>query len=273
METRDAAKNAKIGTRAAKADAGKNGTGAGFELSGEQGGDDSDGSNASRDNKDEAINAAPGGAVSGDSSGLPAKAKAPTKKEAHTWVANDIPVQTVGESGEGARQAAETGEMDQRPENNADADNANAGGAVAGKRKGKTLDMSGVPAGAKAPTAKNDGDAEAGQKGKGKTLPDEQSGAGAQEKDVQTLKSEAAIMQAISALAKSVQDSNAAVSKSVSDLSARVDAVAVMAKKTDAALNGTVFNEEHEDRQVWTRKSAAPAEPPLLDTAYQRRSA
>ena len=266
-------KNAKTGTRAAKADAGKNGTGAGFELSGEQGGDDSDGSNASRDNKDEAINAAPGGAVSGDSSGLPAKAKAPTKKEAHTWVAHDIPVQTVGESGEGARQAAETGEMDQRPENNADADDANAGGAVAGKRKGKTLDMSGVPAGAKAPTAKNDGDAEVGQKGKGKTLPDEQSGAGAQEKDVQTLKSEAAIMQAISALAKSVQDSNAAVSKSVSDLSARVDAVTVMAKKTDAALNGTVFNEEHEDRQVWTRKSAAPAEPPLLDTAYQRRSA
>ena len=57
-------------------------------------------------------------------------------------------------------------------------------------------------------------------------------------------------MQAIPALAKSVQDSNAAVSKSVSDLSARVDAVTVMAKKTDAALNGTVFNEEHEDRQV-----------------------
>src|SRR5271166_5640606 len=114
-------KNAKTGTRAAKADAGKNGTGAGFELDDEQGGDNSDGSNASRDNKDEAINAKPGAAVSGDNSGMPAKAKAPTKKEAHTWVAQEIPVQTVGESGEGARQAAETGEMDQRPENNADA--------------------------------------------------------------------------------------------------------------------------------------------------------
>ena len=63
------------------------------------------------------------------------------------------------------------------------------------------------------------------------------------------------------------------MTKTVKSLSARVESVAAMAKKTDAALNGTVFNEEHEDRQVWTRKSAAPAEPPLLDTAYQRRSA
>ena len=50
-------------------------------------------------------------------------------------------------------------------------------------------------------------------------------------------------MQAVPSLAKSVQSANAAVTKTVSDLSERVEAVAVMAKKTDAALNGTVFNE------------------------------
>ena len=73
-------KNAKTGTRAAKADAGKNGTGAGFELSGEQGGDDSDGSNASRDNKDEAINAAPGGDGLGRQLGSPRQSQGPDQE-------------------------------------------------------------------------------------------------------------------------------------------------------------------------------------------------
>ena len=58
---------------------------------------------------------------------------------------------------------------------------------------------------------------------------------------MQTLKSEtASVMQAIQALAKSVKESNAAVTKSVADLSTQVDAVTVMARKTNAALNGTV---------------------------------
>ena len=79
-------------------------------------------------------------------------------------------------------------------------------------------------------------------------------------------------MQAIQALAKSVKEGQAAVTKSVTDLSARVEQVAVMAKKTDAALNGTVFNRGRDDRQVWTQKSADRA-PPLMDTGYSRRSA
>ena len=91
----------------------------------------------------------------------------------------------------------------------------NAGGKVAGKRKGKTLDIIGVPAGAQSPTdtggvhsKKNDGDADVGRKkGKGgQNLEDEMSGSGTQEKEVQTYKSDEGVMQAISALAKSVKE-------------------------------------------------------------------
>ena len=123
--------------------------------------------------------------TNGAQSKLPAKAKSPTDlggehmaKEAHTWVATDIPVRTVGNSGEGSRQASETGEMDKRPEDNADAEASESGGKVAGKVKGKTLSLDGVPATAIAPcdaggvhAAKNDGDAEIGKKGKGQADP------------------------------------------------------------------------------------------------------
>ena len=310
-----------------KADAGKNGTGEGFEHGDETGGDQSDSSRASGDDMDEEIDGKPGARVSGDSSGLPAKAKAPTKKAelkaaltalvavlakfdgdgdeddamindddstngtqssipakakaptqkglgggdggAHTECPTKLP-DPKGESpaGEGAAQA-----LDKRPEDNADADDSNAGGKVAGKRKGKTLEMEGIPAGVKAPTTKNDGDAEIGKKGKGKTLPDDESGAGAQEAEVQTLKLDA-VMQAVASLAKSVQSANAAVTKTVSDLSERVEAVAVMAKKTDAALNGTVLAEAPDfDRQTWSAVAKKDTAPALLDTGYSRRTA
>ena len=67
----------KVGTRAAKADAGKNGTGAGAEL-GE--GTGSTPRATSDDAENNEVDAKPGDPVSGDNSGLPAKAKAPTKK-------------------------------------------------------------------------------------------------------------------------------------------------------------------------------------------------
>ena len=67
----------KVGTRAAKGDAGKNGTGAGAEL-GE--GTGSTPRATSDDAENNEVDAKPGAAVSGDASGLPAKAKAPTKK-------------------------------------------------------------------------------------------------------------------------------------------------------------------------------------------------
>ena len=96
------------------------------------------------------------------------------------------------------------------------------------------------------------------------------SGSGAQQTDAQTLKSDP-VMQAIQSLAKSVKDSNAAVTKSVTDLARRVDQVSALAQKTDAALNGTVFNEVDGDRAP-ARKAEA-SDLPLLDTAYSRRRA
>jgi hypothetical protein len=280
--------------RAAKADAGKNGTGAGVELGAGTGTNP----NATDDDEDEEINAAPGERVSGDNSGLPAKVNAkkaaiaaamlaltkatemedddstngaqsdvPAKVKAPTTKdANLAEVRTVGASGEGARQAAADSKLDHR-----DTVTDEVGADGLSKPKGATLSTEGVPAKLLAPTTKNDGDADIGKDGKGKTLPEAQSGAGAQEKDVQTLKSETAIMVAIQALAKSVQESVAGVTKSVSDLSVRVDEVTGMAKKTDAALNGTVFAESGDDRQTWAKTTKSDGAPPLLDTGYGRR--
>jgi len=291
--------------KAKKIDAGKNGTGAGFEL-GEGTGDTP--AATSDDAANTEVDAKPGAAVSGDSSGLPAKAKSPTKKSAvmaakimvakaelALLIAKDeadgdgdvkdddstngaqdsldpklkAPTKKddvkglpdpKGESqaGEGAAQALDTRDV---------VDDADVtGAAVTGKVKGKTLDLSGVPAKLIAPTTKNDGDAEIGKKGSGKTLDDSMSGSGAQESEVQTLKSEdSAVMKAIQALSKSVQESLAAVTS-------RVEAVAVMAQKTDAALNGTVFSEAGEDAE-FVRKNERSNAPPLMDTAYNRRSA
>jgi hypothetical protein len=321
MPAKDAGKGPQ---RAAKADAGKNGTGAGFELGDGTGTTDSatadDAANTEAD-------AAPGGRTSGTDTGLPAKAKSPTKKAAiaaaHLAVAKaelalalakddgdvedddstngaqdslpakakaptkaggvnktahttDVTTQTIeGESnaGEGAAAA-----MDDSQVSDATADDAeNAGGDVTGKVKGKTLDLDGVPAKAKSPTAaggvnKNDGDAEIGKKGNGNQPDEELSGAGAQEQNVQTLKSDAQLMKAIQALSKSVQESIAGVQKSIEKTNTRVEAVASMAKKTDAALNGTVFNEAEGDN-VRAIKSEASKAPPLMDTGYNRRTA
>jgi hypothetical protein len=80
-------------------------------------------------------------------------------------------------------------------------------------------------------------------------------------------------MQAIQALAKSVQESHAAVTKSVNDLSAKVESVTALAKKTDAALNGTVFNDEGGDKIVVAKGDQENGGIPLLDTAYSRRRA
>ena len=163
-------------------------------------------------------------------------------------------VEPQGESqaGEGASQDA-----DYRPEDNATDDDAkNAGGNVTGKVKGKTLDMAGVPAKAMSPTSPAAGHARTtatpmpptrtSRRAASSTTPCP--GPARRRQDAQTLKSDPGVMQAIQALAKSVKDSNAAVTKSVTDLARRVDQVSALAKKTDAALNGTVFNEVDGDR-------------------------
>ena len=276
-----------------KADAGKNGTGAGVEL-GE--GTGTNGSATTDDADNTEVDAKPGAAVSGDSSGLPAKLKSPTQKEEAKMKSKAQKVEAVavaqlavakaelavavaksntfdadcdgdddsvmtGESaaGEGAAQAIDTRDKV--------SDEDVTGAAVTGKVKGATLDMSGIPAKLKAPTAKNDGDAEIGKKGAGKTVDDDLSGAGAQETNVQALKEDVAanIMKAVQALSKTTGEAVAALTK-------QVEAVAVMAKKNDAALNGTVFNEAGGDN-VRAIKAEGSGAPPLMDTGFSRRTA
>ena len=131
-------------------------------------------------------------------------------------------VEPKGESqaGEGAAQG-----VDKRPEDRADAEAGAAGGDVTGKVKGKTLSLEGVPAKAVSPTAKNDGDADVGKKGKGKSSPTISPAPARRRRTSRPSRRTPRVMQAIQALAKSVQESHAAVTKSVSDLSAQVESV------------------------------------------------
>jgi hypothetical protein len=243
---------------------------------------------AGLDNKDQND----GDSTIGNDKGLPAKAKSPTKVGGVNKA--DLPVKTnalqfdpnpfsdgeeddtvmTGESqaGEGAAQGP------------TDSDAANERGTADDLRGSKnlgrpgtdTMDHTGIPVRAMSPTTAGGvrkADADIGKKGNGKTLPDEISGAGAEETDAQTLKSDHTLMQAISALSKQVQESIAGVKKDMGALGTRVEAVATMAKKTDAALNGTMFNETGSDAEGRTQKSDRSNVPPLLDTGYSRRTA
>jgi hypothetical protein len=108
---------------------------------------------------------------------------------------------------------------------------------------------------------------------KGKELDDSKSGAGAEKpKDAPAVKADnSEILAAIAELRKSVEDEISGVKKSVSDISDRVEQVSKLAKKTDADLNGTVFNDAGGDAPMRTQKSDGAI--PLLDTAYTRRTA
>lgn len=120
---------------------------------------------------------------------------------------------------------------------------------------------------------KNEGDEKAGKPNKDNQLDDETSGAGAQsgEKVPHAKADSSEILAAIAALQKSVNESIAAVKTDVAAVSTRVEEVAVMAKKTDEELHGTVFAEAGGDAGRVAKSETAGA-PPLLDTAYSRRS-
>ncbi|CAA2141486.1 hypothetical protein [Hyphomicrobium sp. ghe19] len=108
---------------------------------------------------------------------------------------------------------------------------------------------------------------------KDQELDDSKSGAGAKDRgpEAPAVKADnAVVLEAIEALRKSVEDEIAGMKKSVTEISDRVETVSVLAKKTDAALNGTVFNDAGGDT-VRTQKSETHV--PLLDTAYSRRTA
>ena len=307
MPAKDSAKKP---FKAVKADAGKNGTGAGFSFEDSSDGATSDQATAD-DKENNEVDAKPGKRVSGDNSGMPSRAMAPTKKSeailkaelavAKAELALALSKDSIkglpdpkGESqaGEGMDEA-----LDHR---DVVSDEDVTGAAVTGKVKGKTLDMDGVPtklkaptkkddeiedddstngaqsdipAKAKAPTKKNDGDANSFDKDKSKSrqLEDDMSGAGAQEADVQTMKSDRDLVRMVSQLAKQMRETNAAVTKSVTELARKVDTATALARKTDAALHGTVFNETDGDR-VTTIKSERTGDIPLLDTAFSRRA-
>lgn len=120
---------------------------------------------------------------------------------------------------------------------------------------------------------KNEGDEKAGKPNKDNQLDDEISGSGAQESEkVPHAKADnSEILAAIAALQKSVEETIAAVKTDVAAVSSRVEEVAVMAKKTDEELHGTVFAEAGGDSGKIS-KSDNVGVPPLLDTAYSRRS-
>ena len=226
------------------------------------------------------VDAGPGGRVSSDSSGLPDALKASVAKleaflktgqELLKSITIDVTAdQSIngaeGIAGEGAAAALDT--RDQVSDDELTNKKQNTG-----TPSGQSLDRTGIPD--KVINArKNEGDALDPEKLKQQQLPDGQSGAGAAQRDAQTMKSDAGVMQAIAALSKAVETGLQGVKKDFASMSLRVEEVAKMAKKTDAALHGTVFNEAGGDVVRQTRKSDnGDNAPPLLDTGYSRRGA
>lgn len=131
---------------------------------------------------------------------------------------------------------------------------------------------------AKEPAKKEDEPAAEVEKADGdkkdQELDDSKSGAGAEKRGpkAQAVKADNAdVLAALAEFRKSVEDEISGVKKSVSDISDRVEQVSKLAKKTDAELNGTVFNDAAGDVTRTQKSEAAPL--PLLDTAYSRRTA
>lgn len=192
----------------------------------------------------------------------------PGAKTIETKKGANIPEMT-GESAAGEGAAEQTTQGSDAAKAKADADlkkfkqNAGPGeSAISGGTEGLPAKL----------MVKNEGDADAGKKGKGKKMPDGETGAGEQQAPaVETVKADDAVMQAIQALAKSVQDSFATQKTEMQALTERVEGVAALARKTDTALNGTVFNETSEDA-ARLKKSEQTTMLPLIDTAYSRRA-
>ena len=243
-----------------KADAGKNGTGAGFEAGKGTG---TDPSATADDAANTAVNAKPGESTTGNEGGdLPARA---VKEE----VAG-LPDPKGHEPGDGDGFAA--------PPTDSDAATARASADDKKMRQNGGTDGSSIPDGdsglSRLGGGRKEGDADIGKKGKGNKLADNESGAGAmqaagQEKDLKDVTKSADILTALADLKKSVDEIVQEVKKEVSELSARVDQVATVARKADEALHGVVFNDAGGDRTSVAKSEPTP--PPLLDTAYSRR--
>jgi len=244
-----------------KADAGKNGTGAGFEHGKGTG---TDPRATADDLANTAVNAVPGESTTGNPDEGPAEAR---KEEV-----KGLPDPKGHEPGDPDGFAAPPTDSDEATRRATEDDRNNTTfGSVNG---------SSIPDGdsglGRLGGVRKEGDADIGKKGKGKKLPDEESGAGAQkaagqESDLgEVAKADNTdILDAIAQLQKSVEAAVAEVKKEVGTLSERVDQMDIRIQKTDEALNGTVFNEAGGD--VARVAKSEPSLPPLLDTAYERR--
>lgn len=134
-------------------------------------------------------------------------------------------------------------------------------------------------------------DADVGKKGKGNQLPDNTSGAGAQNSDArmeETVKGaddnkpNDPMADVLAALTKTINDGIAgvkqhvdqsilAVKADVDKVSERVGQVAEMAKKTDEALSGTVVGAEtNENTRLRKAERSDGGSIPLLDTAFMK---
>lgn len=82
----------------------------------------------------------------------------------------------------------------------------------------------------------------------------------------------ATLMETMLGLQKSVTEGFAKITGDVEALNGRVDTVSTQVTKTEAALNGTVYNEAGGDAPEPTKTlKTETGAPPLLDTAYTRR--
>ena len=85
------------------------------------------------------------------------------------------------------------------------------------------------------------------------------------------------VLAAIDELKKSFAEALAGVKgellKTAGELTVSIATVAEQAKKTDAALKGTVFAEVGNDPDKVRKAESTGGAPPLLDTAYSRRDA
>ncbi|MCL4743846.1 MAG: hypothetical protein KJZ83_00375 [Burkholderiaceae bacterium] len=250
-------------TETQKADAGKNGTGAGFELGDGTG---TDPRATADDLANTAVNAVPGESTTGNPSEGPVEAR----KEA---VAG-LPDPDGFEPGDGDGFAAAPTDSQQATAR------ASADDAANSTQNGGTTGSS-IPDGdsglGQLGGVRKEGDGDVGKKGKGNKLPDNQSGAGAQqaagqEKDLKdvTKTDYSDVVTAIAALQKSFEGAVLEVKKEVGALSERVDRVDTLVRKADEALNGTVFNDAGGDGA--SVKKTESSTPPLLDTAYSRRA-
>lgn len=112
----------------------------------------------------------------------------------------------------------------------------------------------------------------------GSSIPDGDSGLGAvgglKKEEVEALLKASldTITGTLAALAKSIEGLSGLPSD-LKKLGDRVDSVAAQARKTEEALNGTVFNDASGDAAKIVKNEASKSAPPLLDTAYGRDAA